>query len=86
MGVYSSIELIDVVVGFGKALIGGCCPLVYHGDEAEGDSMCSVLEVATLIHVEDCFGQSEGYWWVVPLRVWGDTYMEQGWRCNLLHR
>ncbi len=29
LGMYSSCELVDVVVGFGKALVGSCCSSMY---------------------------------------------------------
>jgi len=54
--VYCACELIDAVAGFGKALVGSCSSSSYCGDEAIGDSVCSGLEVATLVHVEDSFG------------------------------
>ena len=54
-GVYSSCELIDAAVGFSKALVGGCCLLVHHGDKAVDNGMHGVLEVATVIHAEYCF-------------------------------
>ncbi len=79
VGVYSSSELVDVAVGFGKILVGGCCLLVYCGDEPIGDGVRSVLEVATLIYVEYCFGQSGGDWWAVPHGVRGDVDVKWGW-------
>ncbi len=55
MQVYCACELVDVAAGFSEALVGSCCLLLYCGDEAVGNSVCGVLEVATLIYAEDGF-------------------------------
>ncbi len=52
---YNSIELVDALVSLFKVLVGGSCPLVYHGYEAVGDGVCGVLQVTTLVHTEDSF-------------------------------
>ena len=66
------------MVYFGKALVSCCCPSVYGGDKAVGDSMGGVVEVTTLVHVEDCLSQTGGDWGVVFCCVRCDTDLEWG--------
>ena len=73
VGVYSSCKLINVVLGFCEALVSGCCLLAHCGDEAVGNSVGGVLEVATLVNVEYRFGQSRGDQQVVSSGVGGDV-------------
>ena len=40
-GMYHSCELVDVMVGFGEALVGGCYLSTYRGDEAIGNGVVS---------------------------------------------
>jgi len=47
--------LVDVVVGFSKAFVGGCRSSVHRGDEAIGDGVGGIVEVTTVIHAEDRF-------------------------------
>ena len=54
-GVYSPIELVDVVAGFGEFLVGGCHSLAYCGDKTIDDSVCGVVKVVAVLHAKDGF-------------------------------
>ncbi len=52
-GVYCSGELVNAAAGFGELLVECCCASVDGGDKAVCNSMCSVMEVVTILHAED---------------------------------
>jgi len=54
VGLYTGGELGDVAAGFGEALVGGSCSLSDSGDKAVGNGVCGVMEVAIVVHTEDC--------------------------------
>jgi len=83
-GVYCSYELVDVAVSFSESLVGDGCASVYCGDEAICDGVRCVSEVIVL-HVEDSFHQSRGYWGVVTNTIGGNVYTEWGWQCDFLN-
>ena len=79
VGVYCSSELVDVVVGFGKPLVGDCHTLMHCGDKAVCDGTCGVVEVITILHVKDGLNQARGDRGVVANAIRGNVYVERRW-------
>ncbi len=52
-GVHHSCKLVNVVVGFGEPLVSDCYASMHCGDEAVCDGVCGVIEVITVLHVEE---------------------------------